>query len=291
MHTIHSEKYFQCWSQYSVLCSPDEQPSSVGRAKSNRLWSIRRNVSFQRIEMKLICDGPTEHLKLAQKICTTSPSTTGDPQHQHSHQKYQYHQLSKATDTDTEDELKAPLLSINQRLNDVFVSSSGGGGGSDHRRYLSSNIRPAAELQQLPSYAPRHKYCPFPSRRDINHRLSIWYALIWIGLSGIELGRRAEHRCLFLPCRDGDIGLLQVDAISTNTANAEQALTVVGKQQLQQQQQQHQCGGSGSHCETGEIQVTPPGFQLSAKYILHNVCPVFREKCRTQSSTLFSCYR
>lgn len=100
--------------------------------------------------MKLICDGPAEHLKINQKNCTA----TGDP---HNY-KYQYHQLTKSTtDTDTEDELKAPLLSINQRLNEI----------------LSNNSQAAADLQ---SYAPRHKFCPFPSRRDINHRLSIWYA-------------------------------------------------------------------------------------------------------------------
>lgn len=97
--------------------------------------------------------------------------------------------------------------------------------------------------------------------------------------------------------RDGDIKLLQVEALSTG-ANAEQTLTLTGKHPHQYQQSQHQCitsnNGEGSHCDSGEVvPVTPLGFPSvsSAKYILHNVCPVFREKCRTQTAALFSCYR
>lgn len=147
--------------------------------------------------MKLICEGPAEHLKLTshpKSNCTLGTSSGGNAGNHHDpHHNYQYHQLTKGTDTeDTEDELKAPLLSINQRLNEIYVSS-----GGERRRPLSSTTsnhstpnwiasRETTELHQLttpttPSavvgYAPRHKFCPFPSRRDINHRLSIWYAL------------------------------------------------------------------------------------------------------------------
>lgn len=134
--------------------------------------------------MKLICDGPAEHLKLNQKNSTTTSTATGDPHIHNPHlphpqYKYQYHQLTKTADTDTEDELKAPLLTINQRLNEIYVSSS----GEPRRRPTTStttnhnnNNSNRPEIHQLSNYTPRHKFCPFPSRRDINHRLSIWYA-------------------------------------------------------------------------------------------------------------------
>lgn len=136
------------------------------------LFSERVRLSLQRPEMKLICDEPAEHLKINSTSSQYRQLFKGSSSSNHS---LEFTSCEPTTEEDTEDELKAPLLSINERLNEIYVS------GGERRRPLKDWATSDCPQQQqhnlnLTGRRPRHKFCPFPSRRDINHRLSIWYA-------------------------------------------------------------------------------------------------------------------
>lgn len=159
---------------YYSLCSTPTFNRSVNSIASQFHSVISGNrvafLSLQRPEMKLICDEPAEHLKINSTSSQYRQLFKGGSS---SNNSLEYTSCEPTTEEDTEDELKAPLLSINERLNEIYVS------GGERRRPLKDWATSESHQQQHHlnlTGRPRHKFCPFPSRRDINHRLSIWYA-------------------------------------------------------------------------------------------------------------------
>ncbi|XP_037905992.1 protein GDAP2 homolog isoform X1 [Hermetia illucens] len=113
---------------------------------------------------------------------------------------------------------------------------------------------------------PRHRINPFPLSKEINNRFIIW---------------------------DGDITLLQVDAI-TNTTNetlTERNFISDGIFGRAGSRLKEEISSDIRECRTGEVRVTK-GYDLPAEFILHTVGPRFSERYKTAAeNTLYSCYR
>ncbi|XP_055917469.1 protein GDAP2 homolog isoform X1 [Eupeodes corollae] len=150
--------------------------------------------------------------------------------------------------------------SLGAKINKIKIETLSKWGG------LEKNLTTLPATNYSSVVLPRHSTSPFPVSDNINSRLIIW---------------------------DGDITLLEVDAITNTTDEtltesniiSDRVLAAAGNQ-LKDELQNHI-----KECRTGEVQVTK-GYNLPALYIIHTVGPIYKNKFKTAAeNTLHYCYR
>ncbi|XP_031640596.1 protein GDAP2 homolog isoform X4 [Contarinia nasturtii] len=113
---------------------------------------------------------------------------------------------------------------------------------------------------------PRHRASPFPRSDQINSRFIIW---------------------------EGDISLIESDVITNTTDETLTEKNSISSRIFQRAGPSlyEEILNDNRECKTGEVRVTK-GYNLSAKYIIHTVGPIYTERYKTAAEqTLYSCYR